>query len=97
MKFGKKGMLRDYSAIYFSEVLDKIISSAFGFSHRYNRGVIWTTAGDYEAMSLVTFYYGVDALKAFLNYRILINSREKFCRIDLNLDGGYTVDSAKIS
>ena len=57
-------MSRDYSAIYFSEVLDKIISSAVGFSHRYNRGVIWTTAGDYETMNLVTFYYVVDALKA---------------------------------
>ena len=96
MRFGKKGMSRDYSAIYFSEVLDKIISSAIGFSHRYNRGVIWTTAGDYETMNLVTFYYGVDALKA-LNYRILINYREKFCRIDLHLDGRYTVDSANIS
>ena len=58
-------MSRDYSAIYFSEVLDKIISSAVGFSHRYNRGVIWTTAEDHETMSLVTFYYDVDALKVF--------------------------------
>ena len=68
-------MSRDYSAIDFSEVLDKILSTAVGFSHRYNRGVIWTTAGDYEAMSLVTFYYGVDALKAFVIEKILTLGR----------------------
>ena len=79
------------------EVLDKVLSSAVEFSHRYYRGVTWTTEGDDEAMSLVTFYHGVDAFKAFLIYRVLINSREKFCRIDLNLDRRYTVDSAKIS
>ena len=56
MRFGKKGMLRDYSALYFSEDLDKILSTAVGFSHKYNRGVIQTTAGDHETMSLVTFY-----------------------------------------
>ena len=56
MRFGKKGISRGNSAIYFSEVLDKVLSSAVGFSHRYNRGVTWTTAGDNEATSLVTFY-----------------------------------------
>ena len=75
MRFGKKGLSRDYHAIYFSEVLDKVISSAVGFSHRYNRGVIWTTAGDHETMSLVTFYYGVDALKAFVIEKILTLGR----------------------
>ena len=58
-------MSRDYSAIDFSEVLDKILSTAVGFSHKYNRGVIWTTAEDHETMSLVTFYYDVYALKVF--------------------------------
>ena len=42
-----------------------LLSTAVGFSHRYNRGVIWTTAEDHETMSLVTFYYDVDALKVF--------------------------------
>ena len=68
-------MSRDYSAIDFSEVLDKILSTAVGFSHKYNRGVIWTTAEDHETMSLVTFYYDVDALKAFLIEKILILGR----------------------
>ena len=75
MRFGKKGMSRDYSAIDISEVLDKILASAVGFFHRYHRGVIWTTAGDHEAMSLVTFYYGVDALKAFVIEKILTLGR----------------------
>ena len=48
---------------------------SIGFSHRYERGVIRTTAEDHETMSLVTFYYDVDALKAFLIEKILILGR----------------------
>ena len=33
---------------------------------------------EYEAISLVNFYYGLNALKGFLAYRILINYGKRF-------------------
>lgn len=57
-----------------SEVLEKpLLSGRFFLTSTY---VTYGTK-EYEAISLVNFYYGLNALKGFLAYRI-INYRKRF-------------------
>lgn len=53
------------NVIYSTEVLEIFPFSAVGFSHRQNTSIIGTSAEDNAALSLVIFYYVLDALKVF--------------------------------
>ena len=50
---------------------------------------------EYEAIILVNFC-GLNALKGFLAYRILINYGKRYSQVHMNLDGRYAVNSAHI-
>lgn len=55
-------MLTVKNAIYSSEVLEKLSSSAFGFSPSQNRGVAGIGVCNKEALSLIIPQYGLGAL-----------------------------------
>ena len=99
MRIRNKSVKRDNNVVYCSAVLYKTPPSAFRLSHQWSTILQYYRTGteENEALALIIVCYWLYALIDLFTYKILINSRQKFCEIYLNLDGRCSVNFTLVS